>query len=177
VNLRHVYKIEWSYLKPYSNPDTPERNAFRLDRESLVRLLAKTRTLTNYEPGPQYQTRRRTVPLIQTQEQPTDYSPGAQEGDFDPQSPKSISDGSSVISSGYSGLSPILQSDFGSAGNTAERSTWRPRKAPPDRTVSRWRRLWQLLRCIWAWPLVWVGWIKDQTRRSRASRDDEFPIR
>lgn len=54
INLRHVYKVEWAHLRPYANPDTPEVSYFRLERESTVRMLAKGRVLTNYEPGWQY---------------------------------------------------------------------------------------------------------------------------
>ncbi|PVH93886.1 hypothetical protein DM02DRAFT_482377, partial [Periconia macrospinosa] len=53
ANLRHVYKIDWKYLRPYANPDTPGEDDFHFDRDSMVRLLAKTKVLTNYEPGPQ----------------------------------------------------------------------------------------------------------------------------
>ncbi|KAF2692214.1 hypothetical protein K458DRAFT_326153, partial [Lentithecium fluviatile CBS 122367] len=173
VNLRHVYKIEWSYLKAYSNPDTPERTVFRFDRESMIRLLAKTKTLTNYEPGPQYQYRRPIlqIPSQGIRGQPVDHETGERERDreLEGQSPKSISDASSIISSEYSGLSPILQSDFGSAGRTAERSTPRPPKAPPDKR-GRWRMLWRLLQCLLAWPLVWVAWIRDRVQRGGAQR-------
>ncbi|KAF1960267.1 hypothetical protein CC80DRAFT_438915, partial [Byssothecium circinans] len=54
VNIRHVYKIDWSHLRPYTNPETPERHIFRFNHESVVRLLAKSKVLTNYEPGVQH---------------------------------------------------------------------------------------------------------------------------
>jgi hypothetical protein len=51
VNIRHVYKTEWSHLKAYTNTDTPNTWDFCFDRESMIRMLAKTKTLTGYEPG------------------------------------------------------------------------------------------------------------------------------
>jgi hypothetical protein len=51
VNIRHVYKTEWSCLKAYTNTDTPSTWDFCFDRESMIRMLAKTKTLTGYEPG------------------------------------------------------------------------------------------------------------------------------
>jgi hypothetical protein len=53
VNLRHVYKMDWSYLRPYINPDVPRVLDFRLEKESLIRLLSKSRFLTGYETGAQ----------------------------------------------------------------------------------------------------------------------------
>ncbi|KAF9738781.1 hypothetical protein PMIN01_04064 [Paraphaeosphaeria minitans] len=54
VNIRHVYKIAWPLLKPYTNPDTPHAQAFRLDRESCDKMLSKTKLLTNYDPATQH---------------------------------------------------------------------------------------------------------------------------
>jgi hypothetical protein len=66
VNIRHVYKIEMSLLKPYTNAECPVE-VFRFERESLIRMLAKGKTLTLYEPGPQFLnaslTRSRTEPI------------------------------------------------------------------------------------------------------------------
>ncbi|ORY11169.1 hypothetical protein BCR34DRAFT_466426, partial [Clohesyomyces aquaticus] len=55
VNLRDIYSIEWSCLKSYGNPDTPQNLDYRFDRESMIRMLAKTKTLTTYEADSQYQ--------------------------------------------------------------------------------------------------------------------------
>ncbi|EOA85830.1 uncharacterized protein SETTUDRAFT_169604 [Exserohilum turcica Et28A] len=57
VNIRHVYKIDWSLLKAYTNPETPDTKQFRFDRESRKRLLAKTMALAHYEPGSQHRMR------------------------------------------------------------------------------------------------------------------------
>lgn len=54
VNIRHVYKIDIALLKPYTNPNCASTDVFRFERESLIRMLAKSKTLTIYEPGPQY---------------------------------------------------------------------------------------------------------------------------
>ncbi|KAH6639758.1 hypothetical protein C7974DRAFT_290424, partial [Boeremia exigua] len=56
VNIRHVYKIDWTLLKPYSNLNTPKMSLFRLDRESTVRMIAKGKVLTLYEPSEQLPT-------------------------------------------------------------------------------------------------------------------------
>ncbi|EUC50070.1 hypothetical protein COCMIDRAFT_82845 [Bipolaris oryzae ATCC 44560] len=56
VNIRNVYKIDWSLLKEYTNPETPDVKQFYFDRESTTRLLAKSAILTTYEPGAQHQT-------------------------------------------------------------------------------------------------------------------------
>ncbi|KAF2742501.1 hypothetical protein M011DRAFT_371068, partial [Sporormia fimetaria CBS 119925] len=55
VNLRHVYKIEWKHLRRYNNADTPWSMEYQFERESMIRMLAKGRVLTAYEPGPQLQ--------------------------------------------------------------------------------------------------------------------------
>ncbi|KAJ4403596.1 hypothetical protein N0V91_006472 [Didymella pomorum] len=56
VNIRHVYKIDWTLLKPYSNLNTPRVATFRLERESTVRMVAKGKVLTLYEPSEQNST-------------------------------------------------------------------------------------------------------------------------
>jgi hypothetical protein len=49
-----VYKIHVGLLEPYTNPETPNTEVYRFERESMVRMLAKGKTLTMYEAGPQY---------------------------------------------------------------------------------------------------------------------------
>lgn len=71
VNIRHVYKIDWSLLKPYSNLKTPRVTTFRLERESTVRMVAKGKVLTLYEPTeqvpmPELHTRRTAPPRLST---------------------------------------------------------------------------------------------------------------
>ncbi|KAF1358730.1 hypothetical protein EJ07DRAFT_60968, partial [Lizonia empirigonia] len=53
VNIRHVYKVDWTLLKPYANLNPSRVSLFRLERESTVRMIAKGKILTLYEPGPQ----------------------------------------------------------------------------------------------------------------------------
>jgi hypothetical protein len=65
VNIRHVYKTEWFYLEAYVNTDTPDTWDFCFDRETMIRVLAKTKTLTGYSPGvihPQMSYLRQTAP-------------------------------------------------------------------------------------------------------------------
>ena len=58
-----MYKTEWSYLKAYTNTDTPDTWDFCFDRESMIRMLAKTKTLTGYEPGVTRPQRSYSVPM------------------------------------------------------------------------------------------------------------------
>ncbi|KAI8934071.1 hypothetical protein NX059_008835 [Plenodomus lindquistii] len=55
VNIRNVYKIDWTLLKPYANANYPSTQLYCFERESLLRMLAKSKTLTKYDPGPQFQ--------------------------------------------------------------------------------------------------------------------------
>ncbi|KAL1612441.1 hypothetical protein SLS60_000668 [Paraconiothyrium brasiliense] len=174
VNIRHVYKIDWTLLKPYANPDTPYVQSFRFDRESCDKMLAKTKFLTNYEPEAQHpvqsyphierplyrQSGRVTmsplplrIPETQAYSRAQDYSP------YSPRapslySPKSYSDEGSVVGSEYSGLSPILQSDFGGPQTEFKLSTPVPKKRPPDRNL---RRAWHVITWTlrWLWMMLW----------------------
>ncbi|KAF1839146.1 hypothetical protein BDW02DRAFT_487135 [Decorospora gaudefroyi] len=62
VNIRHVYKVNWSLLKVYTNPEMPTGHRYRFERESTIKLLAKSKILTKYESGLQYQS-----PLLKIQ--------------------------------------------------------------------------------------------------------------
>lgn len=55
VNIRNVYEVDWTCLKTYASPNCATTRLYCLERESMVRMLAKSKTLTNYEPGPQFQ--------------------------------------------------------------------------------------------------------------------------
>jgi hypothetical protein len=48
-----VYKIDLSLLRAYANPETPDMTAYQFERESLIRMIAKGKSLTLYEPGSQ----------------------------------------------------------------------------------------------------------------------------
>ncbi|KAF2108245.1 hypothetical protein BDV96DRAFT_480042, partial [Lophiotrema nucula] len=53
VNLRHVYRVRWSCLRQYTNPEALSPVIYRFERESMIRLLSKSRFLTGYEAGEQ----------------------------------------------------------------------------------------------------------------------------
>lgn len=56
VNIRDVFKIDWSLLRPYTNAQDADGGAsLSFDRVSRMRLLAKSKALVEYEPGPQLQ--------------------------------------------------------------------------------------------------------------------------
>ncbi|KAF2833978.1 hypothetical protein CC86DRAFT_390037 [Ophiobolus disseminans] len=67
VNIRHVYKIDLSRLEPYTNPEYPGTEVYRFEGESVIRMLAKGKTLTMYEPGPQFV----SVGLVRSHSAPT----------------------------------------------------------------------------------------------------------
>ncbi|KAF2846366.1 hypothetical protein T440DRAFT_472013 [Plenodomus tracheiphilus IPT5] len=68
IVIRKVYKINWALLEAYENAALPNTQVYCFERESLVRMLAKSKTLTTYEPGPQFQ---RVVELKETQPEVT----------------------------------------------------------------------------------------------------------
>ncbi|KAF2662247.1 hypothetical protein K491DRAFT_710191 [Lophiostoma macrostomum CBS 122681] len=39
VNIRHIYKVEWAHLRPYTNPDIPGDLLYRFERDSMIRML------------------------------------------------------------------------------------------------------------------------------------------
>ncbi|KAF2794917.1 hypothetical protein K505DRAFT_241024 [Melanomma pulvis-pyrius CBS 109.77] len=156
VNLRHVYKIEWSYLRPYANPDTPNNLDYRFERESLIRMLAKGKLLTTYETGTQYQ-----GPI--SLQIPVNQSRSLEYGEF--QSPRSET--ASISSSEHSALSPLPQWDFLGAGPTRAGMIRRPPSEPPDgpnrdaglgglqyifQNLLRWP--WLVVR--WLWARLWA---------------------
>jgi hypothetical protein len=53
VNIRHVYKVDLSLLRAYANPETPDVTVYQFERESLIRMIAKGKSLTLYKPGHQ----------------------------------------------------------------------------------------------------------------------------
>lgn len=121
VNLRHVYKVDWSYLKTYANPDTPSNSNYRFERESTIRMLAKGKLLTTYETGTQVQGPMTVqIPVGQHHEYADFQSPG--------------SETASIDFSENSALSPPPQWELlGTGQNTVEYSR-RPPSEPPDAT-------------------------------------------
>ncbi len=55
VNVHGVYKISRFHLHSYSNVKTPLSFDYRLDKESLNRLLVRSKNLTGYVPGSQFE--------------------------------------------------------------------------------------------------------------------------
>jgi hypothetical protein len=78
VNMRDVYKVDWSCLRHYANPDTPFTQDYSFQRESLLRLLAKGKQLTGYYPSHD-----------QARQKIRSYSPDIQESPVPPVSPES----------------------------------------------------------------------------------------
>lgn len=125
VNLRHVYKINWACLRPYANPDSPLEAHYRFERESMIRMLAKGRILTTYEPGSQFQgpiSPQPTIPYIRalTLDQEVEEQLSTK------------SDSASIASSDHSGQSPPPQSDFSTPREESSGNIQMPPKAPPD---------------------------------------------
>lgn len=170
-----MYKLEWAHLRPYSNPDTPGCAAYRFERESMIKLFAKSKVLTNYDAGPQHVVPRKnhTPPLRIPAATRAHVSGGGDDGD-DMRSPKSaLSDASRRSSSAESvaaleGLSPLLpgESDFGIAWASEERCSTVPKKAPPD-AEGRARSRWGVVRSVLWWVLAWARsvWARIRARR------------
>jgi len=55
VNAHGVYKINWFHLRSYGNVKTPLSLDYQLDKESLNRLLVRSKSLTGYVPGSQFE--------------------------------------------------------------------------------------------------------------------------
>ncbi|RMZ69480.1 hypothetical protein GMOD_00006296 [Pyrenophora seminiperda CCB06] len=55
VNIRHIYKINWSLLKTYKTPGSPDTQSFCSNKESRRHTIGTSRVLTEYEPGPQHE--------------------------------------------------------------------------------------------------------------------------
>ncbi|KAJ4317572.1 hypothetical protein N0V94_004865 [Neodidymelliopsis sp. IMI 364377] len=144
VNIRHVYKIDWSLLKPYSNPTTPRVSSFRLERESTVRMVAKSKVLTMYEPGPQVPAalqrtltsppRLSTAPLRTiTLDEPMMRSPG--------------SEAETATSFASSATPSPCDSDFRTLSGNGNRKLDLPPAEPPDLGTRRsfLSRIWKKL--------------------------------
>lgn len=135
VNIRHIYKIDWRLLKPYANPNTPERTLSRFERESTVRMIAKGKVLTLYEPGeqvptPGLQPRHTTLPCLSTD------SASHVERNLRGLS-LSDSDAESAASPTAPRTSTTYGSDFRTLSGDGNRSTEPPPEEPPD---SRFKR-------------------------------------
>lgn len=161
VNLRHVYKIDWTLLRPYSNPDTPSIQHYQFDKESTIRMLAKSRFLTTYETGSQYQSPvslRMPTPYIHTT---------AVDRDVRIVSPMS----NRSFGSDRSTCSPVPQPAFlGLSKSTTGGPTRSIAKAPPDDgdevpDLSIFRIIRVIFRCILRWPLIVINRLWTWLRR------------
>lgn len=151
VNLRHVYRVDWRCLRPYNNPDTPWCSYFGFERESCIRMLAKGRTLTNYEAGPQFQIPMprpfQGEPYARIDAVDREYVPH-----FDPRPERRA-----ATFPAESSRSPLAQSDFQVSLQTEDGHIPRPPKAPPDGTTVSgcMNRIPQfILRHVAVWPCV-----------------------
>lgn len=146
VNLRHVYKIDWTFLRPYANPDTPSISQYRFEKESMIRLLAKSRFLTTYETGSQHQ-----API--SLQIPTPYV-HTNEMDRGTQTISPISDRS--LGSNRSAYSPVSQPAFLGLKSTRGGHTQSTPRAPPDDNdeTQRSRIIRFIFRCILKWPWI-----------------------
>ncbi|RAR11658.1 hypothetical protein DDE82_000605 [Stemphylium lycopersici] len=149
VNIRNVYKIDWTLLKVYTNPETPNATLFHFDRISTMRLLARGTNLTKYEPGPQY----RKHPPRSSKRANAESKSESSKGEIQRLTPEPIQvsteivqnvqerpfldpDTCSAISYVYSGMSTTPQSDFQMPEIEADCRSSPPWKVPPDTGVS-----------------------------------------
>ncbi|KAF2278071.1 uncharacterized protein EI97DRAFT_374027 [Westerdykella ornata] len=162
VNLRHIYKVKWSYLRPYNNPDAPWSTQHRFERESMIRILAKGRLLTTYEAGPQYQeydfrpTATRPIAIDPIYEEIRDRPVATPSFDADI--------GSTVASEEDCGKATPRQSDFHIATQARNGIILPPPKAPPDggRERSTFMCLWNQIVCllVWVWNVALQMWAR-----------------
>ncbi|KAH7389334.1 hypothetical protein DE146DRAFT_160349 [Phaeosphaeria sp. MPI-PUGE-AT-0046c] len=129
VNIRHVYKIDLSLMRPYTNPEMPNAESFHFERESTLRMLAKGKSLTLYEPGQQYVSPR----LKRSASDPLPESTGAisrMPEDTYISQPMRASD-RTVADTAMAAPVPA-QSDFRMESTGVDRIAGPPPKVPPD---------------------------------------------
>jgi hypothetical protein len=126
VNIRHVYKIDWSLLKAYTNSESTDTGTFRLRRESMIRMLAKGKTLTLYEPGPQFQSLRPERKISEPRHISSEAGEPIKETS---QRRRSLA---SIVPIHDSGTCAAPQADFRKASYDPEQRAGPPPKVPPD---------------------------------------------
>jgi hypothetical protein len=176
VNLRHVYKIDWRYLRTYSNPDTPGNAYYRFERESMIRMLAKGKILTTYQTGRQFQmlkSIRAPTPVWNRSavedDAPLKYLPACGNTQFDQDSqallcPESA-EASTISSNGSEDSTPRAeQRDFSNWTQATDSSTQRPPRAPPDGSsgCGAYERFVAFLQWLikWPWTLIIRLWFR-----------------
>lgn len=137
VNIRHVYKIDWALLKPYSNLNTPRITLFQLDRESTVRMIAKGKVLTLYEPSeqlpiPGIRARSTAPPRLSTSADSASHTERDDEGLSSPDS-----DGESVASPSAPKTPITNESDFRTLTADGALGTERSPSETPDPKVKQ----------------------------------------
>jgi len=121
------------HLKPYTNPEFPNTKVYRFERESVIRMLAKGKTLTMYEPGPQFIPRFMTVSLVRSKSEPT-YPPREMNQTAGRDVRESRSSASDTTSAVYvvPPASSATQVDFHMATTDGDRIAGPIPKVPPD---------------------------------------------
>lgn len=132
VNIRHVYKIDWTLLKPYSNVNTPRIAMFQLERDSLVRMIAKGKILTLYAPSEQMQMPAlqwisTAPPRLSTSNNSYSHLERGEPGLGSPDS-----DHGSVASRGITQTPANYGSDFRRVSTDGNWSSGAPQGEPPD---------------------------------------------
>lgn len=128
VNIRHVYKIDLSLLRAYANPETPDVTAYHFERESLIKMLAKGKALTLYEPGPQSPTLQRasSEPVPVSTEFNTSY-------EYDMYRARSPASDATLIASREPHVACVRpKGDFRLTTTDEDRIAGPPFKVPPD---------------------------------------------
>jgi hypothetical protein len=130
VNIRHVYKIDVSFLRPYTNPENPDAEALRFERESVIRMLAKGKSLTLYEPGPQFASWGIKRSTSDPTRLPTMIKPRKEEDMYGLQTLMPLA--ATVVPTKPEVVRDLVRVDFLGAATDADRIAGLPPKAPPD---------------------------------------------
>ncbi|KAF2736434.1 hypothetical protein EJ04DRAFT_489940 [Polyplosphaeria fusca] len=152
VNLRHVYKVDISNLGPYANPDAPDVLDFRLERESMIRLLSKSRFLTGYETGKQLDGLERQAECSPTQ--PREWLIPERDRSTSPPSPDPES---SPTRSKPTDLTPLIEHPFlgepnNEQGQETETEPELDRGEQQRKTMSRWEMVRRFFQVVLGWP-------------------------
>jgi hypothetical protein len=164
VNIRHVYSIKWSLLKEYTNCEIPTAEGFRFELESTIKLLAKSKLLTKYECGTQYQSSG-SGSLIRAVNNDGLQQPAQEfersilkpihalvhaDQEIEGQEPP-VAGTASTISAVYQGTPSPARSDFRTSNIVGYRIASPPRKAPPDIEIKK-----RMANSIWQPAERWL---------------------
>lgn len=134
VDIHNVFKIDWSLLRPYTFPDSPDTDSsLRLNRESRMQMSAKARKYFQYSPGPQYESSSKSRRVVDQ----TNKIIGVEEKVEDECREGPEAGPASKNGVKKSGINSPSQSDFHISGiEDVDISQFRS-KAPPDRNNKR----------------------------------------